>query len=230
MECECCDEFSCKNFLTHNKIARMMQTKCKEIGLNFAYYDSSEIGCGSSAFIFMSENIPKVIGKYGKDIVLVGLWTDRLLSYVMQYGTFFIHFPSSPYDLLGDMYYSWAFPEMPDLREMEPDRFYAPATLPLIIETIRNELAKHNMLGRVSSGAVSSSAMFTRIAVEYAMKRMNGNAPADGIDTTILEQLMLDYISETTGMEGLGVALTPFTHEGETYQNFIAVFTDYMIY
>ena len=93
----------------------------------------------------------------------------------------------------------------------------------VISETAR-VLKEHDMLGRVSTWPVPMSMVFTNTAVEYAVKRLNGEAPQEGIDAALLEELMADYA-------GVQCFARPYVDEdGVEYPNYLLVREDYLTF
>ena len=103
-----------------------------------------------------------------------------------------------------------------------------------IIALEREALAEKNMLGRVSFWPMEASDLLTNASVEYAMKWMNGEVPRNGVNVSVLNQLMEEY-------SGVEVFLTPYVDtdvyyytgvvgSGKTYDNFLLMRMDYITF
>jgi len=203
----------------------LMKEKSEEIGLQFVEVDiAGAIQCGSSYHMFMSETIPQLIENYGTDIVLFGLDNERVFWSWRTHG--FIYIP---------MYPSWF--------ELHPA--HLAIELPLVdgsnylhgavhgaanlVEEIRKDLDERGLLGRIASLPISPHLLFPLSAAEYSVRWMNGEVSKAGIDTYVLGQIMTEVIEEHTDLQH-GVAITTLYEEGVTYENFILVLPDYLIY
>jgi hypothetical protein len=196
---------------------RMLRELCEEIGLRFVEIDTNhEIQCGSSYGSYMSETIPPLLEEYGNNIVLLGLcnerifWSWRDFIYMPIYSQWF---EPSPWDIAYNMF----FPV-----ETNDNA--------LLIEDIRNALDERNTRGRLASWPMSMQFLFPLAAAEYGLLWANGEVPHEGIDMPVLRQIMVNILAEHTGIEQHGISLSTLTIDGETFENYILVLPDYLIY
>lgn len=206
----------------------MMRAISEEIGLNFVevFRGEYEIQCGSSLSGYIERTLPGLIEKYGNDIVLVGLCSERLLWYSLSQG---LIYPSSQ-TFLPSPYFIAQNLSIPALIEMEREEFFRKDNLAFIIGETRKELEERNLLGRISTWPVSTCYMFAYVAVKYSIMWMNNEVPQEGIDIEVIEQIMVDFIAESTGEYEWGVGLVPLSHNSIVYPNYLLVFLDFMTY
>jgi len=224
--CYCCGDFFFDDFDYEER--NIMRVKSEQLGLNFveAFRCHGAIGCMSDTARYMSENIPKWINKYGRNIAFAGLCDERLLwdfrNTGVVYPSSLTMIPSPQFIALGLF--------IPSFLAMERELSMDISNLPFIIAETRKALAERDMLGRISTWPVHASALLTYAAVEYGIRWMNGEVPSTDIDLAVLEQIMVNFIAAYSGEEGLGVRLTQRSHDGNTYPNYILFFMDFMIY
>jgi len=204
---------------------RMMREKCAEIGLLFVEIDiNGAIQCGSSYNDFMNETIPPLVEKYGVDIVLFNLDNERVFWSWMNFG--FIYLP---------MYSSYFEPHPIDIaRELSIIDYSVYSiediyNISHLIEEIKETLEERNMIERTASWPISAHLLFPIAAVEYGIRWMYGEVPEESIDNHVLEQIMVDLITEYTGLQN-GVTLTALEENDVAYENYILVLLDYLIY
>jgi len=196
----------------------MLREKSAEIGLLFVEVDiGGAIQCGSSYAMFMSETIPLLIERYGANIVLYGLDNERVFWHWRIDG--FMYIPTLP---------SW-FVLCPatlahELAINDNARGY---NTPGLIDEIRNELEEIDMLGRMAILPMSTRMLFPLAAAEYGVMWMHGDVPAEGIDTQVLTQIMVDLIAQYTGQYH-SVALAPFEENGTVHENFMLVWMEFL--
>jgi hypothetical protein len=98
----------------------------------------------------------------------------------------------------------------------------------VVAETVRIA-GERGMLGRMSTWPVPAAMLYTHVGVEYAIRWINGEVPADTIDMQLLHQLTAQYIYETVGQH-VGVNLTPYEEHGQVFDNFILLIMDFLVY
>ena len=213
--------------LEESEMHRLLREKSAEIGLGFIEVDiENAIQCGSSYHMFTERVIPPLFQEYGKDIVLFGIWADRELW--RWWVEDFIYLPMHPPGSWSDPHPMWIATELSmfddsllDLKENE---------IPEIIEKIREVLEQRDLLGRIAGMPIPMDQLLPIAAVEYSMLRTQGEVPEDGIDVNVLQLIMIDIIADLTGLQNHGVSLRAFTQNGATYENYILVLVDHLIY
>ena len=198
----------------------LIREECEKLGLEFidaTAPDPTSDADVAGAQQFILEDVPKMVAKYGKDTAFFATacaMQPALIKAIVKEGAIY---PSpccpSPYhgfiDALGlDSYFDDSLPSAKDA-----------------ITKIRIELENKNMLRRVSTWPVDPDMMLVEVSTEYAIKRLNGEVPQEGIDIAVLTQLMTDYA-------GVQVYLTPYTdpETGETYDNYLMMRMDYITF
>jgi len=205
---------------------RMMREKSKEIGLLFVEVDvGGVIQCGSSYAEYMSETIPPLLEEYGANTVLFGLDNERLFwsgghDRYIYLPIYMSWFEPTPFDIaLRLSIIGWSDS---DFHEKASD-------IPYLIEEIKNYLEENNSIGRIAFFPMSQKVLFPLAAAEYGLKWATGEVPQYGIDIAVLEQIMLDIITEYTGLQS-SVNLTTLIENDVIYENYILVLPDYLIY
>jgi hypothetical protein len=92
------------------------------------------------------------------------------------------------------------------------------------IAEIKRVFEKTNQQGRLASMPISPQILFPLAAAEYGIKWMKGEASKDEIDLYILEQILINLISEYTGLQKR-VTVTRCTESGV-----ILILPEYLIY
>ena len=105
------------------------------------------------------------------------------------------------------------------------------ATLYEFFREIRSVVAARGATGRLANWPVPMSMMFTSVAFEYAIKWINGEVPQEKgiVDYGVFAELCEAYIYENTG-ERLGVELNPLSLTGRTYNSFLMVLLDSIVF
>ena|GEM_PF-3463248 len=196
----------------------MLRAICRENNLKLVEVDGLEqVQCGSSANQYLSDTIPPLIDKYGKDIVFAFFEEWRLFGYCTSLGAIYLSSFEDPLTIAG-----WLGVDT-TINHNEEE-------IADVVEDIKKALEEQGMLGRVASSPVSIPKMFTHAAADYGVKWMKGEVPQEGIDVEVLEQCMAEYIFEYSGTE-IGVICTPLVENGVTYENYLLVIPDdYLIY
>jgi hypothetical protein len=200
-----------------------MRELCAEIGLGFAAVDiNGAIECGSSYDSFMTATIPPLIEQYGTDIVLFGLDNERV--HWSWCGLEFIYLP---------LYSNWFEPHPADIgmyevRLSDDSPYYETENLPALIDELKNNLAERNMNGRIATYPISMKFLFPIAAAEYGIMQMNGEV--SGVDMHVLENIIVGLIAEYTAIPEHGITLSAFEADGVTYENYVLVLPDYLIY
>ena len=214
------------SFPRHLSISRgtlrreLVQETCVSEGILFvgatAVDPSGEAG-SAGAQQFILEDVPRLVAKYGEDTAFFcsccSLQTPLIKAVVENHAIFPQPCCPSPYH---------GFPEALGI---ETDAF--PGDLNYVIAEASRIAAENNMADRLSTWPVSSSLMFANAGAEYAIKRLNGQAPKTGIDVEILEKCMAEYAKEAVG-EGIDVTMTAYTEGGATYDNFKLILMGYL--
>jgi len=100
-----------------------------------------------------------------------------------------------------------------------------------IIEEIRSLIDDYEATGRLATWPVPLSMMSTAVAAEYAIKWINGEVPGEkgAIDYAVFKELCESYIFETTGRH-LGVEVNPLSLTGRTYNSYLLVVMDSLVF
>ena len=101
------------------------------------------------------------------------------------------------------------------------------ADLPRMIGEVSRIAAEKNMTDRLSSWPVSATRIATNAAVEYALKWVNKEISRDGINDKVLEECIKHYVEEVVG-EGVEVAMSSYSENGVTYDNFKMLLMSYL--
>ena len=202
--------------------SRQEQIKRECVKLNIEFIDAVYTPTSDSAaerIQFLEEDVPKMVKKYGKDTAFCNIFPSYNYNIILQ----------SVID--SEAIYIQAHEES----------FYAEFSESLGIDVYGNghalisadelktkiieALSEKNMLGRTAALPVPPQFMLTDISVNYAIKRLNGEVPEEGVDIEVLTQLMTDYA-------GVQVYLTPYTDSetGVTYDNYLMMEMDYITF
>ena len=100
-----------------------------------------------------------------------------------------------------------------------------------IIEEIRSLIEDLYATGRLATWPMPLSMMSTAVATEYAIKWINGEVPQGkgDVDCAVFEELCEAYILETTGRR-LGVEVNPMSRVGRTYDSYLLVVMDSLVF
>lgn len=101
------------------------------------------------------------------------------------------------------------------------------ANLTHLISEISHMAAEKNMSDRLSSWPVSASRIAASIAAEYAIKWINREVTRTGIDDMVLEKCIKTYVVDVVG-EGVEVAMSSYSENGVTYNNFKQILMSYL--
>jgi hypothetical protein len=107
-----------------------------------------------------------------------------------------------------------------------------------VIEETTRILGEADMLGRIGNWPVPLAIMYTHVAVEYAIRAVNGEVPYDEVDMAVLTEVIEAYIYSVIGQE-LAVTLSPYTEPfylepGQVpdvvVSNFVWILMEHLIY
>jgi len=214
----------------------LLRETCEREGIQFmdmtAPDPMSDAGV-SGARQFILEDVPRQVAEYGKNTAFFSTdcnIQDSLITSVVDQGAIYPR-PCclSPYHgfptALGVQYLAPTGEYGADGNEIMQFR-----DLGEVIDETRNTLTDRGMAGRISNWPVSASVMWTDICTEYAVKWINAEVRMSGVDYDAFGALCEEYISEVTGIDGIGVNIQPLKFEGKTYPNYIVGLMDYITY
>ena len=166
---------------------------------------------------FILENVPRIVAEYGENTAFFctncNLQSSLIRAVVDNHAIYPQPCCPSPYH---------GFPQA--LGIITGEDF---SNLSYLIGEISRIAEEKNMTDRLSSWPVSSSMMYANAGAEYAIKRIRGQAPKDGIDDSILMDCMSTYVKEVVGEES-NVYMKPYLEEGITYKNFKLILMSYL--
>ena len=198
----------------------MMRDICAAEGIQFidvTALDPAEKNGISAAHKFISEDVPKMVAKYGENTAFFctncTLQIPLIKAVIENHAIYPQPCCPSPYH---------GFPEALGIdAEMDRSDLYN-----LISETSRIAEEK-NMTDRLSTWPVSASSMSTTAGAEYAIKWINGEVTKTGIDGAVLMDCMNTYIEAAIGEESC-VFMNPYTENGITYNNYKQILMSYL--
>lgn len=179
----------------------LMKAKCEEIGIQFvdatAPDPTGDAGV-PGAQLFILEDVPKMVEKYGKDTAFFSTncaMQTPLIKASVDAGAIYPQ-PCCPSPYHG----------FPSALGIESIGYTVDAMANVVSETAKALDAK-GVLGRFSTWPVPVAMMSTVAGTEYAVKWLNGEVGED-LDQSVLEALMTEYAN------GITVTTTPY-FEGE---------------
>jgi len=100
-----------------------------------------------------------------------------------------------------------------------------------VIDEIRSVLAARGVSGRLGTWPVPTSMMFTTVGFEYARAWLAGDVPQErgNVDYALVAKLCADYTEELTGTR-TEVELQPLSLVGRTYQSFVMLVLDSIVF
>ena len=96
----------------------------------------------------------------------------------------------------------------------------------LITETLKTK----SISGRMSTWPVPVSILMTHAAADYALKRINGEAPQEGIDVGIFKQCLADNAGVQCFTRTFGTYETDKEWADGEYLNWFFISEDYITY
>ncbi|MTI95512.1 MAG: DUF3798 domain-containing protein [Firmicutes bacterium] len=188
----------------------LISQKCDDLGIEFVDHTTLDPRAGE----FLTRVIPRMVEEYGKDTAFFGTHCELqpwIIEEVVNTGAIYPQ-PCCPSPFHG-------------FDRVVFDTVIRDGNAQDFIDSTRTYLAEHDMLGRFSNWPVQDYYMYTYTLAEYAFMRINGQAPAEGIDIDILKQLMADYA-------GVDVDLNHYVapETGTTYENYLLLKMGYLIY
>ena len=168
---------------------------------------------------FITEDVPRVVAKYGEDTAFFCTNCALQVSLITAVVNSHAIYPQQccPSPLHG-------FPEALGIETGE-----GLVDLNYVIGEISSIAAEKNMTDRLSSWPVSASIMFTNAGAEYAIKWIKGEVPRNGIDERVLDDCMSAYVKEVVG-EGVEVSMTSYSVGGVTYDKCKLLLMAYLDY
>ncbi len=197
----------------------LMKAKCEEIGIEFVDATAPDpMGDAGTtgAQLFILEDVPKMIEKYGKDtaffstncamqVPLIKACVDEAAIYPQPCCPSPYHgFPTALGIETGE--------EMGDIN--------------YIISETERILGEKGVLGRFSTWPVPAAMMSTVAAAEYGIKWINGEVNKEEIDVEVLKKLMAEYAGTDE------ITLNPYTDSatGKTYPNYFFELMGFLTY
>ena len=100
-----------------------------------------------------------------------------------------------------------------------------------VIEEISATMAARGVSGRLGTWPVPTSMMFTTVGFEYARAWLAGEVPQErgNVDYPLIAKLCADYTEELTGTR-TEVELQPLSLVGRTYQSFVMLVLDSIVF
>jgi len=100
-----------------------------------------------------------------------------------------------------------------------------------VVGDIRESIAARGATGRLATWPVPEEMMYTYAGMVYSTKWINGEVPRERgiIDYAAFKEICETYIYESTG-EHLGVELNPLSISGRSYNNFLLVLPDSIVF
>ena len=194
----------------------IMIEECAKVGIDFvdatAPDPTGDSGV-SGAQMFILEDVPKMVEKYGEDTAFFST------NCAMQ-----IPLIKACYDA-GAMYPQPCCPSpyhgYPAALGIETPEDMVGGMQDVIDQTLAL-IQEKGLDGRFSTWPVPASMMATIAGTNYAFAWMNGET--DGkLDLDVLNQCMYDYA-------GMNIDLQPYTENGVTYDNYLLFLMDYLTY
>ena len=219
-----------------------MMEVCEREGIEFvdltAMNPISEVGI-SVAQQFIIEDMPKQVARLGKDTAFFSTSCALqipLITKVIDEGAIYsepccpspsYHFPEA----LGIDHKVFDGANIGVNDDGKLEDFGRLRTLGEFISNIRSVVADRGATGRLATWPVQLNLMSTYIATEYAIKWINGEVPQEkgNIDYAAIEELCEAYIFEETG-ERLGVEINPLSQRGRTYDNYLLLLLDSIVF
>jgi hypothetical protein len=203
----------------------MIKEECAKLGIDFTDYTiadpTADIGMAGSSRVYFEE-IPKLVAEYGPDTAFFctncGLQIP-LIKNVVDAGAIYPS-PCCPSPFHGFPLALGLMSEGDSVFDVASTQY----TIKVIVDRTTEKLREKNMLGRVSNWPVPASMMFTHAAVEYAIKRINGEVPQEGIDVAALEQCLADYAGTDCPVTRI------YDYDDGKFDNWLFVMQDYFIY
>jgi len=195
----------------------LMIEKCKEIGIDFvdatAPDPTGDAGV-PGAQLFILEDVPKMVEKYGKDTAFFSTncaMQTPLIKACYDAGAIYPQ-PCCPSPYHG----------FPSALGIESTGYTVDAMANVISETAK-KLDEKGLLGRFSTWPVPVSMMNTVASTEYAIKWINGEV-GDELDTKVLEELMTEYA------DGIKVVTEAYAEGSTEYPTFRLIMMDFLTY
>jgi len=221
-------------------VARMdsLASECESLGIEFAsiaFYDPMGVGNPSAAFIL--RDVPERVSQYGKDTAIFSfaehVQTALIIACLEERAIFPSPFRPSPYegfpaalalegfdynDLLAHINDDVNFVTLLEKPELVADIGFIKGVQAEISEKIIDA----GMGGRFSTWPFPSGALDTFVAVDYAIKWMEGETDGNA-DIDVLLELMGAYV-------GSGVDIELFARDGVTYDNYVFYMQPYLTF
>ena len=103
--------------------------------------------------------------------------------------------------------------------------------MPWMVDQITRAVADAGMTGRLATWPVPASMAWTGAGVNYAIKVLNGQAPRDRIDETLLRQAFADYFQDLLGTNiDVGVRSFPDPTTGQNIDNYKLVIMNHLVF
>ena len=200
-----------------NERRERIRKECFKLGIEFVDRETPDPAEVSLMDVeqFILEDVTKMVAMYGKNAAFFCTscaMQESLVKTVVEQGAIYpspCH-PSPSHGFLQAL--------SVDIEKQAPSIDY-------IKSQTKIALTKAGMIGRFATWPTEDCYIYTFTAAEYAIKRLNGEVPQEGIDIAVLTQLMTDYA-------GVQVYLTPYTdpETDTTYDNYLMMRMDYITF
>ena len=219
----------------------IMMDKAAELGMNFVDLvapDPTVDGTPATQMHIM-QDVPRQVAELGENTAFFGTncaMQAPMQIQVVETGAIYpIPCCPSPYHRFPETFnIDWlvgtgVFAENPETGEDEEILDWL--DLPTLVEEIKKAVAEKGATGKLATWPMPASFMWTTIGAEYSIEWILGNAPQDVgvIDLDLLNRLAENYTEDLYG-ERIGVGLSPFEFQGNTYNHWIMGIMDFLVF
>jgi len=212
----------------------LIKTTCESNGVEFVEVSipdvMGDIGHYGALQVII-DDLPEQVAKFGKDTAFYNsscLLQEALILGVIKLGA--IH-PQpccpSPYHGFDSTLRNYHRTYLSEIsggnligRDLSPRE---------IVESTRIAIAKQGSSCRLSTWPASEYMMWLNAGVEYAVKWINDEVPAESIDYDALSSICAAYSKEIIGEE-LSASFEPFALNGRVYRHWVMGLMDYLVY
>jgi len=202
----------------------LMRDEAHRLGLNFV--DATAPDPTGDAGVtgtqqFMLEDIPRQIASLGPNTAFFGTncaMQPPMIMRIIEGGAIFPE-PCCPSP-------THAFPQALGI-----DATGRGTDMPWMIDQITQAVANVGMTGRLATWPAPASMAFTGASVNYAIKVLNGEAPRDRVDETLLRQAFAAYFQDLLATDiDVGLRSFPDPTTGQNIDNFKLVIMDHLVF
>ena len=201
------------------------------LSLDNGVYPDDEDGV-ENAKQFIAGDVPRQVAEYGPDTAFFSTncaVQDALIKSVAEAGAIYPQ-PCCPSPYHG-------FPAALDIADRTLSGLYdgggdaimtlrSPADM---IGEIASALARTGVAGRFASQPLPPGAAWTAAGAEYAVRRLNGEAPQGRADPELFAALCSEFIYEQTGIDA-GARARPLAFDGIALENYILASMGYITF